>query len=266
VVNYKNPPISEISFGLSFAPLDGFRVSHYGLFWDRIRIDYPETTDQVPFFNPDEVLPSPSVIQENKFPFPLPRCWYIHRDRKLLIQLQSNRVWFNWRRLASADEYPHFEVLFAQFQYVIGLLEEFLLNTNVGKLDATALELVYVNHIPAGKLWNRYGDVGNFMRDVSWRSDASRLPMPSGIGWTAIFGFDEVRVTADLKAGKEPSGEQRSIYALELRATSIGRGEIFNRPELGWYRRAHHLLHDAFADLTTEEAQRDYWLRTDSPD
>ena len=103
-VNYKNPPISEVSFGLAFTPLDGFRTSHYGLFWNQIRSDYPETVDQPPILTQ---LPSIS-IQENKFSFPLPRCWYIHRDRKLLIQLQSDRIWLNWRHLTSADDYPHF--------------------------------------------------------------------------------------------------------------------------------------------------------------
>ena len=166
MVNYKNAPISEVSFGLAFTPLDGFRTSHYGLFWDQIRSDYPETVDQLPLIRAEEM--PPIVFSENRSPFPLPRCWYIHKDRNLLIQLQANRIWLNWRRLApSPADYPHFPALFARFRHVVGLLREFLLGANVGILAQTAFDLVYVNHIPAGKLWTSYGDVGRFMRDVA---------------------------------------------------------------------------------------------------
>ena len=144
------------------------------------------------------------------------------------------------------------------------MLGEFLTGANLGRFEPTALDLVYVNHITVGRLWKRYGDVGHFMKDVAWHSDGRRLPMPEGIGWNAAFEFDEVRVTADLKAGKESSGEQRQIFALELRAASIGRGPLFNQPDFGWYSRAHGLLNDTFDDLTTEDAQRGHWLRTDT--
>jgi uncharacterized protein (TIGR04255 family) len=264
--NYKNPPIGEVAFGLGFSPLGGLRASHYGLFWNQIRDDFPETDDQLPLIAPEQLQFGGPF---NRYPLPLPRTWYVHRDRNLLIQLQSNRIWLNWRRLGANSEYPHFPALLEAFQKIVGHLRESIRAANVGLLVPAGYELTYVNHIPLAEPWARYDEIGRFMRDVSWHQNGRMLPRPQAIGWNANFIVDGIRVVADVKSAKEQTGEQRSIFVFELRASSIDSApstEALADADFDWYRRAHTVLNNAFEDLTTPEARNDQWLSTNSTD
>jgi hypothetical protein len=246
---------------MAFHPLDGLRASHYGLFWNQIREEFPETEDQPPLIRPEEAFSM--AIQPR---YPLPRCWYVHRDRNLLIQLQGNRIWLNWRRLGSSSQYPRFPALLDIFQRISSQLAEFFRVANVGLLMPVSFDLTYVNHIPLGAICPSYDRVGNFMRDVAWRRRDSKLPVPEGIAWTGTFAVEGIRLAAELKTGKEQVGELRPLYVLELRATSPNLlvAERLADSNFEWYTHAHGILLDAFDDLTTPEARHEHWLGTDN--
>jgi uncharacterized protein (TIGR04255 family) len=268
--NYKNPPVSEVAFGLGFSQLVGLRASHYGLFWNQIRDEFPETDDQLPLISPEQLpLQFGPFGPLNRYPLPLPRAWYVHRDRNLLIQLQNNRIWLNWRRLGADSEYPRFPALLENFEKIVGHLRESIRAANVGLLAPAGYELTYVNHIPLAEPWARYDEIGGFMRDVSWHPNGRTLPRPETIGWNANFIVDGIRVLADVKAAKEQAGEQRPIFIFELRASSMDASpstETLAGADFDWYRRAHTVIINAFKDLTTTEARYDHWLCTDPID
>ncbi len=257
VATFKRPPVGEFSFGLAFAPLTAFKVAHYGAFWDLIRKDYPECDDQ------------PQIVDAASGPpvsvagwFPLPRVWYLHRNRNYLIQLQPNRIWFNWRRLNEAEEYPRFETLVPVFRETVKQFSDFASANNIGRVEPTGAELTYVNQIPAGKLWRAYSDVGNFMEDVRWTEGRKTLPKPDGVAWRAEFKLGSDNLAVDLKSGRELVGEQRPFYVLEFRAFTAQRSELEGNT-FEWYRKANKLIVDAFCELTTIKAQHDHWQRAD---
>ena len=39
---FVNPPVNETVLSIQFAPLTGFLIPHFGLYWSRIRSEYPE--------------------------------------------------------------------------------------------------------------------------------------------------------------------------------------------------------------------------------
>ena len=39
---FKRPPVAETLLGVQFAPLRSFSIPHFGLYWARIRSDYPD--------------------------------------------------------------------------------------------------------------------------------------------------------------------------------------------------------------------------------
>jgi uncharacterized protein (TIGR04255 family) len=256
VANFRRPPVGEVSFGLGFAPFTAFKAAHYGVFWDLIRKDYPECDDKpqvVDVANPPIGMPEW---------FPLPRVWYLHRNRNYLIQLQPNRIWLNWRRLNDAEEYPRFEALLPVFRDTVGQFADFVKTYNIGDFVATGAELSYVNHIPVGDPSRLYSDVGEFMADVRWAGGRKTLPNPDGIVWRTEFNMGDDRLSVDLKSGKERAGAQRPLYLLEIRASTSAvahaSGNFFE-----WFGRANKLIVEAFCEVTTPEAQRDYWQRID---
>ena len=65
----------------------------------------------------------------------------------MLIQLQSDRLLLNWRRGAQNAEYPHFEVVSAEFRRIYQLFAEFCTGEKLGTIEPTRCEMTYVNHI-----------------------------------------------------------------------------------------------------------------------
>ena len=39
--DFNEPPVIETVLGLQFDPIESFNVPHFGLYWSKIRADYP---------------------------------------------------------------------------------------------------------------------------------------------------------------------------------------------------------------------------------
>jgi len=254
VASFKKPPVGEVSFGLWFQPLPAFKTAHYGAYWDLIRKDYPECEDKPPVLDAN-----PLGFRQVGDWFPPPRVWYLHRDRNLLIQLQPNRIWLNWRRISDGDEYPRFEALLPVFRATVQQFAEFLRANNVGSVLPHGGELSYVNQFPPGDQSQPYSDIGEVLKDVSWSAGHKVLPNPDGIAWRAEFTVDGDRLSVDLKTGKR-SDTQQNLHVLEIRAFT-GTSSTFDIDS--WFPKANTLVVGAFCDLTTERAQRELWQRVD---
>src|ERR1017187_6649118 len=94
--DYDDPPVVETVLGVQFAPLQGWGVPHFGLFWNEIKNEYPNFNVQPPL--PGDVgigsrldggSPTGPQIQ---FTAGTPvRCWFFDPSRPRLIQLQNDR-------------------------------------------------------------------------------------------------------------------------------------------------------------------------------
>ena len=63
---FDRPPVTEVAIGVQFGTIQELRQPHFGLFWSRIRADYPQVQDQPPL--PHQQLvgaqPKPFQIEE----------------------------------------------------------------------------------------------------------------------------------------------------------------------------------------------------------
>src|SRR4051794_17684467 len=85
--DYDDPPVVETVLGVQFAPLQGWGVPHYGLFWTEIKSEYPSFQIQDPV--PKDVNFSlglemrPSARLEFSAGAPV-RCWFFDETRTRL--------------------------------------------------------------------------------------------------------------------------------------------------------------------------------------
>lgn len=79
-IDFERPPINEVAIGMQFAPLINLRSEHVGVFWNRLRADFP-TAQQVP--------PLGNIAQIPPEIFPMPRFWFVSKDDATLIQIQK---------------------------------------------------------------------------------------------------------------------------------------------------------------------------------
>lgn len=253
--SYENPPVIEVAIGVVFAKkIDQLRAPHLGVFWDRIKADFPRVDHAIPIgaFDPlGDNIP------------PLPRVWFIHKDDNFVIQVQSDRLLFNWRQQTSEQRYPRFEAVLNGFASALEKFESFVREISPDPLMPQELSLEYVNSVLRGEGWKDRADLGEVLQDVVWCHTERFLPDPIDLSWRTVFDIGEGngQLAISSRFGKR-NADERELLRIELRAVrkcpdGMQRSEMFD-----WYSIAHEWIVRGFADVTTEKVQSETWKRT----
>lgn len=151
-VTFAAPPLDEVVLGVQWrqdVTDDAFALADY---WPAIRAQYPGL-DKHPALPPvDEDFGPPRMIEPQIQVLsgpPAPRYWFISRDETRLIQLQPDRLLYNWRRREKKTTYPRYTKLRREFSKVI---EQYHAALPAQKRDAASpawCEVSYINHLPA---------------------------------------------------------------------------------------------------------------------
>ena len=251
--SYKTPPVIEVVFGIFFQKLEALKIPHFGLFWQKIRKEFPECVHAAPL---GITLPTDSETS-----LPLPRIWFVNKDEINLIQLQTDCFFFNWRKVTGAEEYPRYSDVKKPFEKYHNLFIKFLQENNLGEINYKHCELTYINHIYKDNGWNSIADISQIMRDLSWNKKDRFLPEPKTIQWLSIFplpeDFGELKVS--LKHGIRWT-DNHPLFVLEISTKGLGGGENPERIS-EWFDLSHEWIVKAFADVTNSEIQKKIWRR-----
>jgi uncharacterized protein (TIGR04255 family) len=147
---FLRPPVAEVALSIQFEPLTGLRVAHFGLFWAQIRDRFPKTQEQPPVQPVVERFGA--RVQPPQFQFGVgivsPRCWFLDHDETALLQIQTDRVIHNWRKLdRESAPYPHYGILRDKLLQEFSTFAQFVEREKIGKLVPNQCELTYINHI-----------------------------------------------------------------------------------------------------------------------
>jgi uncharacterized protein (TIGR04255 family) len=150
---FVTPPIVEASIGLQFDGLDGYQSLRAASFWDRVRNAYPilEEHPSLPpifeTFGPSDhqaVQPQIQIIQGAIHS----RYFFISEARDEFIQLQPDRLFFNWRKRSGKDPYPRYVRVRAGLEGAMKEASQWVAAEKLGQVIPTQCEAAYVNHIP----------------------------------------------------------------------------------------------------------------------
>lgn len=149
--NFDDPPVTEVALSIQFAALSQFRNAHAGLYWDKIRKQYPVASEQSPLVPAFETFGTPHLpprlqVQALATP-PVSRHWFETADGEHLVQLQQDRILHNWRQRSSEMKYPRYESLCPKFEDEVDKLSAFLRAENLGELRPNQCEVTYINTI-----------------------------------------------------------------------------------------------------------------------
>lgn len=247
---YRTPPLNEVSIGLQFEPLERLKIPHFGLFWDLIRKDFPVVEHAPPILSR-----KPDVGE-----WPLPRVWLIDDSDTQLVQLQADRINFNWRHQEGADPYPRFHAIAPRFFHLLGEFERFLAQAEIGIVLPTVAELTYINIFERGKEWNDAQGLAGVFKDFAWAKEKPRfLPHPTNLVWGATFALpnEQGTLNARTQEGRRVTDKER-VLQLEL-AANYPVQNISVEALKPWYELAHEWIVKGFDDLTQPEAQKTFW-------
>jgi uncharacterized protein (TIGR04255 family) len=161
---FSNPPIVELVLGVQFSPLMNFSAGHLGWFWKKYLSDDWSKSLSVP------------AISDQFERFDNAQGWNVEGLRLLLggvglpgrlqittvtgehmIQIQPTRFHYNWQKRDQA--YPRYENVFRDFEKSFALFSQFVHDAKeLGRLAPNQWEIIYINHVPQGKLWQSPSD------------------------------------------------------------------------------------------------------------
>ena len=244
------------------------QAAHFGLFWREIQKDFPKTDTKPPLdpaSEPSEIGETPSGVSFQVMEvLPLPRVWFESDDESELVQIQSDRLVFNWRPGQQNAQYPRFPAVFARFQDVYGKFEEFVHTMGIGPLVPVLGEVTYVNQVPVNDPVSSFGDLGSIFR--FWGKPTSALlgvPEQAALRMAFKLHSDE-RYRGRLHVHVDPRF-RRSDKGRVLNMTITVRGHPFSSDRAGveeFLAFGHKYVVRAFADLTSPELQ-ELWGRDD---
>ena len=250
-VAFDNPPINEIVIATYFnPPLVDFRSQHIGLFWKRIRNEFPLVRQQVPVGLGPDIGPDE--------PFPMPRFWFVAHDDINLVQIQKNAFILNWRR-REQNQYPGFQNVKATFDRLFGAFEDFLrLEVDTPQIVIDLCELTYVDVIGQSQYWSKPEDTCNVIPSFSiLRADPDVTCRDFDCRYVVQYGED-ITLSSRFWTIK-PRQSSLPALGLEMKATNQFAGVAKTRTD-DWFKRAHDTIVKQFIYMTSEEVQREHWL------
>ena len=240
-VEFEAPPINEVVLGIYFEPITALKLETIGVYWDKIRAEFPTVTQNTPLRN---LLTLPGEL------FPLPRFWFISKDETRLIQIQRDAFLFNWRRRDT--DYPRFFRIFPDFYSQFLQFESFLNDVlGVKGITRTALELTYVDVLGSAEAIESIRDYPKAVPTFSQIEIGSQRAVPQGFNHNDVFQISsEMQLSVVQRTTHQLDNNEMSFF-LELRAFGAS-----TRSLDAWFSEAHDLIVQTFTQITSDEVQK----------
>ncbi len=224
--DYESPPVIETVLGVQFGRIDGFTNGHLGRFWASLDGEEWPLSEDAPRLQPQQERFDESawarigahltVSQDVSS-----RLQIKNKDRSRMIQLQSDRLHFNWLG-ESGEEYPRYERVREGFDWACRQFVDFVTQEKAGAFQPNQWEITYVNHIPEGTVWSAPSDWGSFFRLLRPKqADMGFLEQEGFTGdWRFVIPEKRGRLHVEWRQGtKKIEGEdEQSIIRLTFTA------------------------------------------------
>ncbi len=253
IITFENPPVNEVVISTYFnPPLSDFRNEHIGLFWERIRGEFPIVRQQFPVgigleFAADE-------------PSPMPRYWFIAGNDINLIQIQKNAFIFNWRR--RNKDYPRFHrQIKPTFDKYYGLFSEFIRTEikTVEEFTVDLCELTYINALERCEVWSGPQDTAKVIPSFSiLETDINAYGLPEFNCNYAYKIATDLQLNIGIRTATKAQQPEVPVLIFEIKAS--GRlGKVGKPATDEWFERAHDDIKRCFVSVTSPDIQINYW-------
>jgi uncharacterized protein (TIGR04255 family) len=255
-VKYKKPPINELIIGAYFERPISLRAEHVGLFWSEIRPEFPKIQQQ-----PELALPIVGTLTFHigaDEPYPMPRFWLISADETLLLQIQKNAFFLNWRKRES--DYPHFDNVKSSFDKFFEIYSKFLLSElNIELPNIQISELTYSNIIEPNEYWRDVSDTARLMPAISIPDPGLPVEAKPDFNYVTAYKLaSDLGLNVAVRSARKATDAGTAVLVFEFRALGA-LGAASKRDADAWYEKAHDAIGRCFTSMTSPDIQRQYW-------
>ena len=263
-LNFKSPPVVEVVLSAQFVPLPLFTAPYIGLLWQKFKQEYPVSQQHAPLghiteaFGVTDLIP-PAMNFQFLTALPTPRCFFLSKDGGRIIQIQSDRIIQNWRKIGS-EPYPRYEQLCSEFELLLSKFEEFIRSEKLGEVTFDQAEVTYLNNISSDE-WSEPSQLDEVLSFWPGFKDSEFLGHPEGVQLASrhiikLEGQAVGRLHIELNTSPAMSitgGTKPGIIlqlTSRLRPKGYKREDVIKRLNLGrtW-------IVSAFKDMTTQSAR-----------
>ena len=258
--HFKRPPILEQAISLSFERIMSLDLVDFGLFWDRVRDQFPSCETGARFHAPIEGFEEINTPISFTLvgPVELPRSLFRNEDGEL-IQVQDDSFGFNWIRPSPESKYPRFERTSARLWELYSIFVRYLEDRGHGRPTFRQCELTNVNLISIRDFGSDFSAMAEaFIVDpFAWEVEGL-------VAETYVRRRQHKMVDEDgLPAGRLHSvispvfREGEKAFQFELTARSPPTIRTENEAK-AFFERAHRMINQAFWVSVTPR-MREFW-------
>lgn len=263
--DYEHPPVVETYLSVQFTPLAQFSIPHFGLFWAKIREDYPTVQVQPPLGPVIEQFGAGLFAQPKLgvevMTVPEVRCWFVEKSGAVLTQVQNDRFIHNWRKQKPEDVYVHYDKIKPSFTTEWVKFFEFLEEAGIGKPEVNQCEMSYVNHIELGAGWTSFGELEKVIAPWSGEYTGTFLPKPESVNIGVRYLLPDQKGRLHIEV--QPAIRQKDAKEiLQLNITARGKPESSDLSHiLEWLDLGHDWIVRGFTDFTTDIMHREWGIK-----
>jgi uncharacterized protein (TIGR04255 family) len=246
LISYKNAPLVEVIIGIQLAEDIISNEFIFEFYSEYLKKSFPKIQEHQPLPAIVETKDaSPHYTIQDGFNS---RKFFIEEQSHRLLQIQSNRILFNWRALEQGESYPHYENVLNEFNIILGKIEE-----KLNKFDnINQLELTYVDHIVIEDFGLDTFNLGQVISFLGLDQDLKTLNFVYSIWHPAVQGNVNVNIKSAIR-----NSDQKKIIVFE----STCRGsKNQNQSNDQWFNTAHKILLDLFENSITNKA-KELWKK-----
>ncbi len=261
---FELPPVIETVLSVQFQPLAKFTVPHFGLYWAKIRDQYPNIRAGPPLGPATEVFggerKKPAIgiqlVEGDDV-----RCWFIDSTQTHLIQVQRDRFILNWRKITGTEVYPRYHNFKPRFVEEWRRFCAFLEELSLGIPEVNQCEVTYVNHFEFGNEWKSYAELPQVLSCWKGMSSGSLLAEPEFVQFNSRYLLPQQK--GRLHVSFQPVFRARDAKeVLQLKLTVRGKPDSMQLDDvLKFFDLGREWIVKSFTELTTAEMHR-LWRRT----
>lgn len=173
------PPIFEVACGVWFTPIDDIDPVLLGVFWERLREDFPlrQVHDEIQSPGPGFHI---EVGNRRRH-----RTWFMSENGEFVVQIQRDRFFLNWRSVGIEGRYPRFssspDSVLPRSVALFEQLSEFLEGTAGVAPHPQRVEVMKVDRFVEGRDWAGDDDLLQMMPLLKTFADLGpfRRPQPA---------------------------------------------------------------------------------------
>lgn len=255
--SFENPPVFETALSIQFDELPQFSAVHFGRFYETIRDQFPVAKDAARLqevheyfpFRASRIVLREQPVQPNRVMF----CDAV--DPRRLLQLQPDRIGYNWRRSDSGEPYPRFSEYAENFVSFFQQFKAFCNEHDLGEVTPNLVEVTYVNRIDC-----REGETSSACLSrvfgLTETFSGTFLPVPEQSSLRRMFSFPD----QNGRLYTEVDTQADHVLQRLIGRINVTRGEDFS----GSLQLAHDWVTDSFVALSNDNARDTDWQQEEN--